>query len=905
MGRSENVNQVRRILLLAAGRRETQTYEHQLELPFAPATVTTKSSATNEELIDIGQNLHGLALELVWLLQMEVAGLVRSPIGTGRRRLRLGALPAVRILEDWDAVGDQVDSPQESLLSVGAIDRVSKGAVSSERAPAERAPDEAGLVIQPPSEPSRTREQSFLDGMTRARALADRLALGRVELAEFIRRLYTLVLATKAEDDLAGLIHGHGQRHRLERTPRGKLAFKVDRDRSRGQGFFTTPPTLIQELTRAIIDPAMKTGQSDQLFLDPACGSGQFLLAAAVRYCTRLDELDRLTHVHGVDIDPIAARIAAQNLSLWAAEFCRDRKGSKTTAKAEPGLAADSSLRGAELDAHFGTRFPYFLGEQIQVGNSLLIEASSFSPGFVWEKRFPHAFDRERPGFDVVLGNPPWVSFGLRDRAAADEDERAYFERLFPAGTQYKLTLYPLFMELALRLCRPGGYHGFLVPDSVLTGHHFSRIRECLVRESNLKELTLVESAPWPGAHVGFTVFYSAEKKQPPVAGAVDEGEAWVRNRVLRAKKKRRAPSLLRPKDDPLLETDGRFIADEVQVPAEQYSKSPGAPLRVFRNQEEMTFLTRIQKSPFTFGQVIWTYSGLIARFGQKSIQSDRSESRFILRDRRGTEKFRDDDASKRWSKALWSGSEVTPYRIEWQGGRVYMPDAENQLSSVYKSGFDLSRYRRPKVFLRQTGDRLIAGLDREGYFSLNNLHLLGGDEHYRISPLLLVGALMSKPVQDTYRIFALEGARPLAQVDLKTVESLPYPVDASGFPLGGGDSPPRTHPQSRRILRSIDRWLKVEDSDPILELIDDARELGPDPYREGPLLGRDVLALAFLRVLELREEEIQEAGPTPKRRGREKGRVEPESALQDLLDEMFALVYGVGASRRQGSTKS
>ena len=886
MNRTEAIRQIRRILLLAASKRSVTRNEAQLSLPLAFGD----SSRGPEDLPALSELLHAFALELVCLVQMEQWGLVCSPLSEQKRRLKIGGAPALRFLHEWSNGASSAVSPELPMLPMLTEWPGSGRARNARRLslpPVSNEPGTAEEVLSDLATPANDREDAFRAGLARAQRLAQCLELSTSEIEDMAKRIYGLCLEAIPEDDIAGLVHGHEQRHRLVSTSRGRLTFQIDRDRSRGQGVFATPPELIGELARAVLDD-LENERRPIYLVDPACGTGAFLLAAARRIAISPESLPRLQDLHGVDLDPQAVRVATHNLSIHAASILQGADGARLRARA---------MVGHELDRIFGTSYPYFLGEQIHVGNALSAEASPFSPAFLWQKRYPAVFDRERPGFDVVIGNPPWVSYGLRDRAPADEEQRDYYQRLFPAGTQYKLTLYPLFMELGMRICRPGGVHGFLVPDSVLTGHHFSRIRTQLMTGSELRELALVETSSWPGAHVGFTVFYAARRR-----GGGGKPIERVRNRMLRGVRPgtRRRPastlSLLKPESEPE-PAAVRFESTEVMVPSEQYGARDGRPLRVFRDSAEMDFLRAVLKTPQRFANVAWTYSGLIARHGQRSVQSEHAESRFVLRDRRGREVHQDLEATKRWQPALLSGSEVTPYRVEWQGGRVYLPEDRNQLSAIYKSGFDLERYRRPKVFLRQTGDHLVAALDRDGLLCMNNLHLLGGSEASGASPLLLLGLLMSRPIQRTYRIFALEGARPLAQVDLKTVESLPYPIDAEGSPVGAGPPPPRTHPKSRALIRVVDRAIEAGSADRLLEIAAKASRVASAPFEGGPLTGRNVLTLLLLHLLERREREAGAgADPSPRSGRRRRSRVAetPPSAIQPMLDDLFDQLFQV-----------
>lgn len=910
LNRTDALNQIRRTLLLGArqGTPKANAGQFELALLGEPAGASTSPASPGDpDLQRMGSQLHDFLLELLLAIQMEVHGLVESPLQQRRRRIRLGSAPPLRCLHEWKP-GSPAPVP---------------GSTAEERSP----------VALETAQVSRGREAYYQTTLRSAHALADDLDLGYTLVEEMAARIFPLALQASAEDDLPGLVLGHGLRYSLTRTPRGRLAFTIDRERSRRSGVFLTPPELVRELLEAVLRPLEET---DLHVLDPACGSGQFLIGAASRLLGSSEGLHEhpqrlrvLERVHGVDVDPRATRITAHNLTIWALERLRESiEGPGSGRRNGP----SGEIHGVVLDRVFEAECPYVLGTQVQAGNALLSEPSSFSPGFQWSKRFSSVFGRDNPGFDVVIGNPPWISYGLRDRAAADEEERTYFERQFPQGTQYKLTLYPLFIELALRLTREGGSHGFLVPDSVLTGHHFSKIRKHLLASAHLYELSLIEAAPWPGAQVGYTVIYAARKKAPDLP-APDR----VRNRVLapiraqrgRARNRGLPPGFLdaldasrtgrdtassegsdhgaTPAASALPDATGSARSSsislpgtgngpalegtEVWVPAARFKSGRGAALRIFRDSGEIDFLERVQAATLRVRDVAWTYSGLIARYGQKTVQSRRAESRFLLRDRRGRQVAFDEDAARRWCPALLSGSEVTPYRVRWGGGRVYLIDSREELARIFKSGFDLERYRRPKVFLRQTGDRLIAALDRESYFCMNNLHLIGGRADFRVPPLLLVGLLMSEPIQRTYRIYALEGSRPLAQVDLKTVESLPYPTDASGHPVGAGEPPPRTHPQSRKVLRYVDRALKGSNLEAVLKLVGRARDSAERTFEEGPLRGRDVLTLALTRIVEYQETWARAEKGT---RNGEEGSIH-YGDLQGVIDGVYGLLFRVG----------
>ena len=173
--------------------------------------------------------------------------------------------------------------------------------------------------------------------------------------------------------------------------------------------------------------------------VDPACGSGVFLVMAfdwlkaeLTRCNTRLEALGEgalfevdseiLTHnLFGVDVNEESVEIA--KLSLWI----------------------KTARHGKPLDS---------LEDNIRVGDSL-IEDSNFSyrkHGFVWRERFKGVF--AEGGFDIVLGNPPYVAMGLF------KDLKKWLARFEVAAD--RADLYAYFFERGVKLLKPGGRLGFI-----------------------------------------------------------------------------------------------------------------------------------------------------------------------------------------------------------------------------------------------------------------------------------------------------------------------------------------------------------------------------------------------------------------------------------------------------------
>lgn len=201
--------------------------------------------------------------------------------------------------------------------------------------------------------------------------------------------------------------------------------------------------------------------------VDPACGSGAFLvrvfdylLKEHQRVGSQLGGLfdqeqiyrDILKeNIYGVDLNEESIRIT--QLSLWLKTA---QKGKKLT----------------------------YLDKNIKCGNSLIenIDVAG-DRAFNWQNEFTEVFNRG--GFDVVVGNPPYVRPEYVDRK-----ERDYYIK---AG-KYKFTfgrfdLYLVFLELATQVLKPQGYLSFILPSSFFNQNYARLLREELLENYYIQEI--------------------------------------------------------------------------------------------------------------------------------------------------------------------------------------------------------------------------------------------------------------------------------------------------------------------------------------------------------------------------------------------------------------------------------
>ncbi|MBI4128110.1 MAG: N-6 DNA methylase [Parcubacteria group bacterium] len=272
-------------------------------------------------------------------------------------------------------------------------------------------------------------------------------------------------------------------------------------------GVYYTPVFIVEYIVQNTLGQLLRGKSpetiSDLTVVDPACGSGSFLIGAYQYlidwhrdwYASHspdkqakkgfiwrddngiwqlsLSERRRilLTHCYGVDIDRQAVEVAKLSLMLKALEAPEQKN--LLTEQMLPDLASNIKCGNSLI----GTDF--FSG-QLTADPS---ERARINP-FDWRSEFPDVF--QRGGFDVVIGNPPYISYSGRQAEELPDNVRKYYEDHY--GAMRWPTAHSLFIEHSIRnLSRR--YVAFIVPDQIGHLDGYQTIREIISTHSNLRDV--------------------------------------------------------------------------------------------------------------------------------------------------------------------------------------------------------------------------------------------------------------------------------------------------------------------------------------------------------------------------------------------------------------------------------
>lgn len=335
----------------------------------------------------------------------------------------------------------------------------------------------------------------------------------------------------------------------IKLTDRHKAQIEEKPEVRKAGGVYYTPQYIVDYIVQQTVGKMVEGKKPTEIarlkIVDPACGSGSFLLgayqyllnwhqqyykpdferlsaiASSNEYTTKtrndaVKERNRLpltpdgaltsavkkqillNNVYGVDIDTQAVEVTKLSLLLKCME------------------GETQSSMAAEM--RFGERVLPTLDNNIKSGNSLIDldfydGEFDFEPGaekkikpFSWEKAFPEVF--KSGGFDVVIGNPPYIAIEF-----FREEERQYYRKRF-SEVNRKYDTSVLFVLNGLKLLNKNGLLGYISTQTWQTGENFNEFRKKIFEDNGIVEIINLPYDVFKDAYVDTGVFIFSRTNQ-------------------------------------------------------------------------------------------------------------------------------------------------------------------------------------------------------------------------------------------------------------------------------------------------------------------------------------------------------------------------------------------------------
>lgn len=283
--------------------------------------------------------------------------------------------------------------------------------------------------------------------------------------------------------DVLGTVYENYLNYKLTQSKKG-IDVEKDIKKRKEQGIFYTPTFVVDYIVKNTLKPVLDKCESVAdlkkiKVLDPACGSGSFLIRALEAIAEKYKEFGIdgsvkrqiiLENLFGVDLDMQAVEIARLNLLI-------------------------NSLDSKEI-------LPK-LDNNIKNGNSLIIN---------WQEEFSGVF--KQGGFDVIIGNPPYIKEFVNKDAFNGLHDNPYY--------QGKMDLWTMFACISIDLLKTNGVMGFIAPNNWVTNAGASIMRNKILSDGELK--TFIDFGDYKVFQAAGiqTMIYVFEKQKPSKKYEID-----------------------------------------------------------------------------------------------------------------------------------------------------------------------------------------------------------------------------------------------------------------------------------------------------------------------------------------------------------------------------------------------
>jgi type I restriction-modification system DNA methylase subunit len=513
-------------------------------------------------------------------------------------------------------------------------------------------------------------------------------------------------------------------------------------------GVYYTPQYIVDYIVQNTVGKLVEGKTPNDVakikIVDPACGSGSFLLGA---YQFLLDwhrdyylqhakpskgrKTDPLTptgqlstvekksillnNIFGVDIDSNAVEITKLSLLLKCMEGETEASIENTQRLFHEQVlpSIDDNIRNGNslIDTDFYDRHFDFGDER------------NIKP-FNWKRAFSEVF--RQGGFDCVIGNPPYRTLLLgKKQKPQNRIFLQYYQSHYQAAFEYKVNLFALFIERSVHLLRTNGLHGFIVPNTFYYMASFKKLRKFLLENGNFDSIMNLCYKVFAQTEIGGSGVFVFSKQSNRKVSKIITVKDFVSFNV---------PNIQSVAKNIFLTNENHNLIQETGTSAIIH--------KIFQQE-------RIER----LGTITKIYQGIITGDNRKYLSDKRKNSKW---------------------KPILKGKDINRYTIPVPNTFIYYVP-EELWSNTDKKMFNV----KEKLISRQTSDKLIATLDREGYFSLDSTHVIHLQTN-KICIEYLLGLYNSKLFNFLYQNNVQEQGRVFAQV--KTVNLKPLPVKMIDF---------------------------------------------------------------------------------------------------------------------------
>jgi type I restriction-modification system DNA methylase subunit len=532
--------------------------------------------------------------------------------------------------------------------------------------------------------------------------------------------------------DILGSVYEQFLGKVIRLTKGGNAVIEEKPEVKKAGGVYYTPQYIVDYIVKNTVGELVEGKTPKDVaklkVVDPACGSGSFLIGAYnyllnwhhkyyvendVEKNLKAKKLFRdgegnyflstqekkdilLNNVHGVDIDPQAVEVTKLSLALKMLEG-----ENSETINAQYKLFADRILPDLSSNIKCGNSLigsDYYSDKQITLlGDEELRKVNAFD----WDKEFPLIF--RYGGFDAVIGNPPYVYTKYVDWGSFFKDylSQKYLSsksgEVSKSRQPGKINLFSVFMLKGVELLKETGLLSYIVPNTLLRTTVYDEVRYKLLTQFKIEEIVDLKSGVFSNATVS-PILITIRNEEPDENFSV---------RIIDNEK------------------GSDKISDESTTnKQEAFLENSSYTINIFSNNKENEIFAKMWNISKKFKDVAQVYNGIATFKNMEGVSAE--------------------NLGPSYKKILF-GKDIHSFRHSWSGKWI-----NYDRKSLLRARDEKIFLAKEKLIMQRIGGILITSYDNKQFYTFNSVNnILIKDNSY--SYIFLLGILNSRLMRFYY----------------------------------------------------------------------------------------------------------------------------------------------------------
>ncbi len=520
-----------------------------------------------------------------------------------------------------------------------------------------------------------------------------------------------------------------------------QVRYELKPDVRKAGGVYYTPEYIVDYIVKNTIGKLLQELPPKKIkklrILDPACGSGSFLIRAyeemmnyyrnqKKKHQPKSKEGQRKLELKHAEVEPLLSiheKSAILRDHIFGVDI--DEQAVEVTK-----LSLMLKMLEGEFGIIPGRSILPMLDRNIRCGNSLIsgdtLELKKYFGDdwykvkpFNWKDEFRKIM-KEEGGFDVVIGNPPYVQLSMEENLKSNL--KKYLVKKYESSMG-RLNTFGFFTKLGIELLREKGHLGFIIPNTILTQDYYEKLRIIILDNCVIKSIVSFENLPFKDAVIENIIL---------ILENVRDKSRRKRNKVK------------------IYDVNENYQFIEIRdITQGLFNESHKRRFNINLNERTQLLKNQLETSTKKLGEFLNINQAI-------AIKHDRA-------------KYLSGKKLNNQYKRVLDGRYINRYSLNWNN--KYLKYDVKAIHSCKREDIFVSK---EKLFFRRVGDRLIATYDDSQFYALNTLVVMNLRSGVKYDLKYFLSLFNSSALNFYYQVFLKSTKKVFSEIQARQVAQLP-----------------------------------------------------------------------------------------------------------------------------------